>query len=65
MVRDSEQVTVSVQLPSRVLRQIKDKAHKNDTTLRSVVLSALKAAGFEVDESDLIDRRSARGSSRP
>lgn len=63
-MKDSEQVALTLHLPQAVVKQIKDRAHHDDTTLRSVVLSALREAGYEVAEADLRDRRSARGSGR-
>ncbi len=51
-MKDSEEVSVTLRLPSGVVRQIKDRAHAHDTTLRSVFLGALKTAGFQVSDSD-------------
>ena len=50
-----ERLTMTV--PARVMREIKRRAFERDTTVRAVVLYALKADGMPVDEEALRDRR--------
>jgi len=44
--------------------QIKAEAAKEGVTLRVIVLRALKAAGFTVNDEDLADRRPVRSGRR-
>jgi len=54
-------VALQVMVPERLKREISVKAAKEGTTNRSIVLSALRAAGFEVSDDEMCDRRKARG----
>ncbi|CAN7653425.1 hypothetical protein LJR225_005166 [Phenylobacterium sp. LjRoot225] len=44
--------------------QIKQEAARDGVTLRVIVLRALKAAGFTVNDEDLADRRPVRSGRR-
>ena len=48
---------LTVMLPVDVVDEIKLRAVKERTTIRVIVLRALKAGGFDVPEDELIDRR--------
>jgi hypothetical protein len=50
-----ERLTMTV--PPRVMREIKRRAFERDSTVRAIVLHALKADGISVDEAALRDRR--------
>lgn len=50
-----KQLTVIV--PEGVLRELKMKAAKEETTLRTLVLEALHKAGYKVTKEELRDRR--------
>jgi len=54
-------VALQVMVPERLKREISVKAAKEGTTNRSIVLSALRAAGFEVSDEDMCDRGKGRG----
>lgn len=55
---------LTVIIPERVVDQLKVTAAANNETLRSVVLKALKIAGYDVSDDDLIDRRRPAGRAR-
>ncbi|WP_114859953.1 hypothetical protein [Azospirillum brasilense] len=67
--RDSERREPDVQLaamvPQSVKRAVRRRAEEEGTTVRSVLLRALKHAGIaEVDEAEIADRRIAAGAER-
>lgn len=50
----------SVTLPDYLWRQLKDRAHQEDSTQSLIIMKALKAAGFTVEQHDLVDGRKIR-----
>ena len=48
---------LQLNVPVELMRELKIKAATDDTTLRHIVLKALKAAGWGVDDEELKDRR--------
>lgn len=50
-------VQVSVIVPEYVERQLKQYCGEHNKTLRVALLECFKAAGFEIHDSDLVDRR--------
>jgi hypothetical protein len=48
---------LQINVPPELLRDLKVKAATDDTTLRHIVLKALKDAGWGVDDDELKDRR--------
>lgn len=61
---DSGETMMSLKVPTRLREEIRAKAGKEGVTLRVIVLRALKAAGFEVDDAELADRRPAHSGRR-
>ena len=51
-------VPLQVEIPERVRRGLKIRAAADGDTMRTCVLKALRDYGVEVEEDDLIDRRS-------
>ena len=45
---------LTMRIPNRVLDQLSERAHKNRTTIRYVVMQALKNANFDVSDEDLV-----------
>ena len=52
---DDRKLTLS--LPAPVVRQLRDRMAREDTTLRALVLEALVKAGYAVPELEIRDRR--------
>jgi hypothetical protein len=48
---------LQINVPVELLRELKVKAAQDDTTLRHIILQALQAAGYGVDNEELKDRR--------
>lgn len=59
----AKEKSVQLTLPLRadLHRALRVRAAKQGTTMRVIVLHALRAAGFPVEEADLADRRPDRG----
>ena len=55
---------LTVIIPERIVNQLKARAASNSETLRIVVLKALKEAGYDIADTDLIDRRVPAGRAR-
>jgi hypothetical protein len=55
---------MSLKVPTQLRDEIRAKAVKEGVTLRVIVLRALKAAGFEVEDGELADRRPAHSGRR-
>ena len=51
---------VQVVMPAETLRELKQTALDQDSSVRAVILEALKKAGYTVPAAELVDRR--RGS---
>jgi hypothetical protein len=51
-------------IPEKVVDQIKANGKAKGETLRTTVLRALKKAGYEVTDDDLVDRRVQAGKER-
>ncbi|MCU0730971.1 MAG: hypothetical protein MUE84_05225 [Hyphomonas sp.] len=52
---------MQVMVPERIKRQVSVRAAQDGTTHRTIILTALRAIGLEVDERDLCDKRKVRG----
>ena len=50
---------LTLSLPAAVVRQLRDRAAREETTLRALVLEALRQAGYAVPEAEIRDRRRA------
>lgn len=48
---------LTLSLPAAVVRQLRDRVAREETTLRALVLEALRAAGYAVPEAEIRDRR--------
>jgi hypothetical protein len=48
---------LTLSLPSGVVRQLKGRMAREETTLRALVLEALRAAGYVVPAVEIRDRR--------
>jgi len=55
--KEEPDAQLSVMLPASIVRAIKIRAAERGETLRATVLRALKANGFRVAESHIVDRR--------
>ncbi|MDQ2101303.1 hypothetical protein [Azospirillum isscasi] len=56
---------LAAMVPQSVKRAVRRRAEEEGTTVRSVLLRALKHAGIaEVDETEIADRRIAAGAER-
>ncbi len=63
--RREPDVQLAAMVPQSVKRAVRRKAEEEGTTVRSVMLRALKLAGIaEVDEAEIADRRIAAGAER-
>jgi hypothetical protein len=54
---DAKNRLVNVELPEATIKSLKQRAFENDTTIRVIVLDALRAAGIEVPEGQAVDFR--------
>ncbi len=58
-------VQLAAMVPQSVKRAVRRRAEEEGTTVRSVLLGALKLAGIaEVDDAEIADRRVAAGAMR-
>jgi hypothetical protein len=48
---------VQVVLPTDLVRELRHQAIDGSTSVRTLILKALKRAGYKVAEEDLVDRR--------
>jgi hypothetical protein len=48
---------LTLSLPAVVVRQLRDRVAREETTLRALVLEALMKAGYVVPEAEIRDRR--------
>ena len=63
--RREPDVQLAAMVPQSVKRAVRRRAEDEGTTVRSIILRALKHAGIaEVDESEIADRRIAAGAER-
>jgi len=63
--RREPDVQLAAMVPQSVKRAVRRRAEEEGTTVRSVLLRALKHAGIaEVDEAEIADRRIAAGAER-
>lgn len=61
---DEAYMTVSFLMPRRLHRSVKVRAAQEGTTVRGMVMRALRAHGFEVPDDELVDRRPGRAGRR-
>lgn len=54
-VSDDRKLTLS--LPAPVVRQLRERMAREETTLRALVLEALRKAGYAVPAGEIRDRR--------
>jgi len=59
-VDDVRQVTVAFSIAEPLHYALKMRAVQERTTVKAVMLKALKLAGFDVPDDDLVDRRAGR-----
>jgi hypothetical protein len=52
---------LTLSLPAGVVRQLKARTAREETTLRALVLEALAAAGYAVPSGEIRDRRRREG----
>jgi hypothetical protein len=57
---EPRQVTVAFSIAEPLHYAVKMRAVQERTTVKAVVLRALKLAGFDVPEDELVDRRAGR-----
>ena len=57
---DLRQVTVAFSIAEPLHYAVKMRAVEERTTVKAVILKALKLAGFDVPDDDLVDRRAGR-----
>lgn len=63
--RREPDVQLAAMVPQSVKRAVRRRAEEEGTTVRSILLRALKHAGIaEVDEAEIADRRIAAGAER-
>ncbi len=63
--RREPDVQLAAMVPQSVKRAVRRRAEEEGTTVRSILLRALKLAGIaEVDEAEIADRRIAAGAER-
>lgn len=55
---DDRKLTLS--LPAAVVRQLRERMAREETTLRALVLEALRQAGYAVPDAEIRDRRRPR-----
>ncbi len=48
---------LTISLPASVLRQLRDRTARDETTARALVLEALALAGYRIPMSEIRDRR--------
>ncbi len=48
---------LTVSVPQHVLRQLKKRVADDETTIRALILEALRDAGYDVPETQIRDRR--------
>lgn len=53
----SDEVAIQFKVSSRIKKSIKVMALERDETVRSLILKALRDAGLQVADGELIDRR--------
>ena len=57
---EGRQVTVAFSIAEPLHYAVKMRAVQERTTVKAVMLKALKLAGFDVPDDDLVDRRAGR-----
>lgn len=58
--RQDKETALQVMVPSRLKRQVSVRAAQEGTTQRTIILSALRAVGFDIGEEELCDKRKVR-----
>jgi hypothetical protein len=58
--KQDKDTALQVMVPSRVKRQVSVRAAQEGTTQRTIILSALRAIGFDIQEEELCDKRKVR-----
>ncbi|WP_049730530.1 hypothetical protein [Rhizobium ecuadorense] len=57
---DAENDNLQLKIPSALKRELAMDAAKKGVTIRSLILSALAAAGYEIADEELRDKRKGR-----
>lgn len=57
---DANEVILQVMIPQALKTEIAVRAARDGVTYRTLVLQALKGIGFEIDDSQIADRRKLR-----
>ena len=55
-----EDVSLQVMVPTSIKRQVSVRAAKEGLTQRTIILMALRAIGFSIEDRDLHDKRKVR-----
>lgn len=64
-VREERQVSIAFTVSETLHYGLKMRALQERTTVRGMVMKALKNAGLDVPDADLIDRRPGRAGRKP
>jgi len=57
---EDRDIALQVMVPARVKRAVTVRAAHEGVTQRTIILQALRAIGFSVEEDDLLDKRKVR-----
>ncbi len=57
---DGKDVSLQVMIPARIKHEVSIRAAHEGATHRTVILTALKAIGFEISDDELCDKRKVR-----
>jgi ADP-ribosylglycohydrolase len=52
---------LTLSLPGAVVRQLRERMAADDTTMRALILEALRSAGYAVSDREIRDRRRSAG----
>lgn len=55
-----KEASLQVMVPTRIKREVSVRAAQEGTTQRTIILRALKAIGFVVNDDELYDKRKIR-----
>ncbi|NJZ81595.1 hypothetical protein GO283_01613 [Ralstonia solanacearum] len=55
-----KEASLQVMVPARIKREVSVRAAQEGTTQRTIILRALKAIGFVVNDDELCDKRKIR-----
>ena len=55
--KKGDNITITTILPASLMKQLRIKAARTNSTIRVEILKALQLAGYKINNSELIDRR--------